>query len=309
MRMWKLVREMTVLGVLMLVLLLAGECYVRSQPNPARDKHLRMLAEARQVETLVLGSSHTYYGINPQWLEGNAYSLAMVSQSYRYDAWLLERYPFERLKNLVLPFSYFSLYEDGETGVGEHLASRYRIYMDCPLHGYFSKSNFEFMDFPAFREKLKQLYRPQRMTWNEFGWGSNYKLELRPQPWDNGEDRAAANTYADTSAVELNRRFLTSMLDWARWHGVHVFLLSTPLSRTYLENRNPEQVARNRRVLAAVLSEYPEVVYRDYEADGDFTEEDFYDADHLSDRGAEKLTGKLRRWMRVTTKRNSLPAN
>ncbi|MBQ0158537.1 MAG: hypothetical protein KBS47_05995, partial [Bacteroidales bacterium] len=59
------------------MLIAAGEAYVRRLPNPARDKHTWMQRHSPEVETLVLGSSHTFYGIDPSRLGEHAYSLAM----------------------------------------------------------------------------------------------------------------------------------------------------------------------------------------------------------------------------------------
>lgn len=36
-----------------------GEWYVESRPNAARDKHKWMTRHSRDVQTLILGSSHT----------------------------------------------------------------------------------------------------------------------------------------------------------------------------------------------------------------------------------------------------------
>ena len=290
----RFIRDILIFGFMVVAALIFAEVYVRSLPNAARDKHQWMLQHADEVETLILGSSHTFYGINPDRLGDNAYSLALVSQTYRYDCWLLQNYPFRHLKNVILPFSYFSLYEDGESGVGEDIAARYCIYMDYPQKKFLSKYNFEFMDMQRFKEKLKSIYQPQQMSWNEKGWGSNYTYERRDEVWDNGESRALKNTYADTSAVTLNLCFLKEMAAWARKHQVHLFLVSTPVSETFREYQDRGQTARNKQVLATFLVENPEVSYLDFEADERFVNEDFYDSDHLSDKGARKLTEILR---------------
>ena len=294
----RFIRDVLIFGILVLALLVAAETYVRNMPNPARDKHQWMLQHAPQVETLVLGSSHTFYGINPDVLGDNAYSLAMVSQTYRYDDWLLKNYDFKNLKRVILPFSYFSLYEDFESGMDEHYISRYRIYMDCPIHSCFSKYNFEFMSFMAFKEKLKSMFQPQHMTWTEKGWGSNYTLASRDDDWDNGEERALSNTYADTSVVPINRAFLRDIFEWCAAHDVAVYWISTPLTESYRIHCDSAQLRQNIRVRNELLSSYPAVHYYDFSADTTFVSEDFYDADHLSDVGARKLTRKLGELMR-----------
>lgn len=292
-------RLLLTFSALVTLTLAAGECYVRHLPNPARDKHEWMLAHSREVRTLVLGSSHTFYGLDPALLGPHAFSLAQVSQTYRYDDWLLRRYPTDSLRTVIVPFSYFSLYEDFEYGTGDiHYISRYRIYMDCPIHSVCSPHVLECTRFDAFKERLKSLWQPPRLTWTELGWGSNNRSELRPAAWDNGAERAKGNTYADTGAVNANTAFLASIFEFCRKRNVQVILLSTPLTPSFRDNECPEQRARNRHVLDRLLRKYPEVCRMDLEADSRFSDADFFDADHLSDRGAKKLSDIVRAALR-----------
>ena len=55
----------------------------------------------------------------------------------------------------------------------------------------------------------------------------------------------------------------------------------------------PQVRAMEARIRHAVQSN-PRVTYFDFRADTDFTANDFYDADHLTLEGAEKLSNKLR---------------
>src|SRR6187549_806708 len=48
-------------------------------------------AHAREVDTLILGSSETYYGISPHQLSGTAFNLANPAQSLYFDYQLTER--------------------------------------------------------------------------------------------------------------------------------------------------------------------------------------------------------------------------
>lgn len=288
--------------------LLVGELYVRQYPNPARDKHQWMLRHSQEVETLVLGSSHTFYGVQPALLGPHAYSLAQVSQTYRYDLYLLQHYPMPRLRTVILPFSYFSLYDDLETmGDEPFTAVRYRIYMDCDIHPWFSTWHLECMQGAAFKEKIRSLWRPATMTWDSLGFGTNYHLAQRAELWDRGQERAQRNTHMYgndvPSSVALNRGFLAQIMTYCREHHIRLILLTTPCMPSYIQHRAPAQVALNERILRQLLSAHPEVVRLDWEEDADFrrAEEgypDFYDSDHLSTEGAQRLSQRLRHFVR-----------
>lgn len=287
----KFVYQIVVFSVAVLCLLGLAEVYVESQPNPSRDKHAWMLRHSDEVETLVLGNSHTFYGVSPSLLGNHAYSLAQVSQTYRYDLYLLEHYPMGKLKNIVLPFSYMSLWEDFESQKarwGE--AVRYRLYMDCDIHSRWGRYGLECFSFPSFREKLKSLYRPSRLSWDSLGWGTNYTLASRKPEWDNGYERAAENTYTDTALVRLNRHFLEEIFSYCRQRNVRVVLVTTPVSSTYRRYKDRFQENVNRRCLEDMLGKFPEVVYLDLENDSRFEPSDFYDSDHLNRDGAVKLS-------------------
>ena len=275
----------------------AGEWYVESMPNTARDKHQWMLEHSREVETLILGSSHTFYGVCPQGIKGSTYSLAQVSQTYRYDEWLLKNYPMDNLKTIILPFSYFSLWEDYESGVGDDYISRYRIYMNCPLHSRISEYGLECFHLTTFKEKLKSLFRPSTTTWDSYGWGTNYKTNNKKTEWDNGKKRSKSHTYANDVAVAKNKEILSSIFQYCKERSIKVLFVSTPLSSEYLRHRDSTQILRNNSVLNELLQKHQEVTYLNFENDSRFNAENFYDADHLSDCGAIKLTHILNNYI------------
>ncbi|MBQ9361894.1 MAG: hypothetical protein IJT97_00565 [Bacteroidaceae bacterium] len=277
-----------------LVPLIAAEIYVENLPNPSRDKHQWMQQHSRSVRTLILGSSHTFYGVNPNLFPDTAFSLAQVAQTYRYDDYLLKHYPMPQLRTVILPFSYFSLYEDFERMPRERYnAIRYRLYMDCDIHPRIGYYGFEFSSIDALTEKLKTLWRPARTTWDKLGWGTDFTWASRESDWDNGAAAAANNTYADTTLVPLNIAFLDDIMDYCTSRGVRLLFVTTPLSPQFIAHQLPEQVNRNRRVLNQLLHRHPDVIYIDYSQDTLFTEHDFYDSHHLNEYGAAKLTREI----------------
>lgn len=276
------------------VALIAAEVYVENLPNPARDKHQWMLKHSRSVETLILGSSHTYYNVNPSLVPGKAFNLALPSQTYRYDDYLLHHYPLDSLRTLILPYSYFSMYEDFEETPGtEFDAIRYRIYMDCDIHPRISYYGFEFLAREPFIEKLKSLYKDPKLKWNELGWGTSYSYDQREEDWDDGEISAKNNTHTDSLLVPLNRRFLEDIMTYCEERNVRLILVTTPVSPIFLANQSALQDEVNKKVLRQLLEKHPEVVYLDYTYDKDFEDRDFHDSHHLDEYGAEKLTVKL----------------
>ena len=286
-------------AALLLLPVAAGEWYVRSLPNPAKAKHAFLAARSHEVDTLILGNSHAYYGLAPELLGSHAFSAAQVSQTLRYDAWVLAHYPFPRLRVVVLTLSDFSLYEELEEGDEWFLANRYRLYMDCDFHSCLSVYGWEVTAFRPFCEKLASLCRPPRMRWSAAGQGLEYTLESRAPglAWDNGPERAAANDYADLSLSRRGMGYLETIARYCEARGLTLALVATPLTRSYRAARSAARVADTRRCLAALLRRHPSVRYYDYSEAAAFTAADFYDADHLNLDGSHKLSRLLRRDM------------
>lgn len=281
-------------SIFVIVFFAVTETYVEHLPNPSRYKHKWMLQHSRDIHTLVLGNSHAFYGLRSDSLGKHAFSLAQVSQTYRYDNYLLTHYDMPSLRRVVIPFSYMSLWEDFESQDDKRFnAVRYRLYMDCDIHSRLSRYGLECLHIPSFKTKLKSLYQPPQLTWDSLGWGNHYKGH-RFKDWDNGVERIAENTCHDTSLVRLNLRFLEDMLNWCQHRHVQVLLVITPVSPVYFKHEDSFQRQVNRKCLADIQHRHPEITCMDYEQDGRFAPDDFYDADHLNDKGAGKLSSFIR---------------
>ena len=316
------VRKILIFSAIMLTLIVAAEIYVRSMPNPARYKHQWMLAHSTEVETLILGSSHTFYGINPAMFGPHAFNIAQPTQPYRYDWYQLTHYPMPRLKTVILPFSYQSVFEDLEAQ--PHLrywAVRYRLYMDCDIHSPLSIYGFECLHIAPFKEKLTSLWRPAQVKWDSLGFGTtNGTTSLLLQGKDNGKQRAEENTYVETTDklnLDLDPgrdrlhaqpiMFLDSIAGWCDRRNVRLLLITSPVSPSFRRYSNPRQVAISDSTLRQIIRRHPCISYHDYWADPAFRPADFYDADHLNLYGANKLTKKVVKDLFLNKKVVNLP--
>lgn len=270
----------------------AGEVYVRSLPNAARSKHAFMSAHSGEVDVLVLGSSHTYYGIEPSLLSAHAFSLAQVSQTYDYDCALLRHYALPRLRWVVLPVSYFSLFErtDGDAA-NWHTASRYELYMGMRRYGWWERERWEATDFKAFAEKMKSLWQRPRMRWSGRGQGREYVLEARAADWDDGAARARANTYGGLPTEQSHLEHIATV---CRARRVRLMLVTTPVCPSFAAAEDARQVRLTDSVMTRFMGRHGEVTRLDLGHSGAFTAEDFFDGDHLNTRGARRLTLMVR---------------
>ena len=85
-----------IFSAIILCLLGLGELAVRNMPSSYSYKHAYMEGHARDISTLILGSSHTYYGVRSDLLGDSVFNLANVSQDPDVSVFFeFSRYNFE----------------------------------------------------------------------------------------------------------------------------------------------------------------------------------------------------------------------
>ena len=64
------IKYITLFCIPVIIVIIAIEICDRRLPNTYKFKYEWMQQNANEVETLILGSSHSYYGIQPKYLKG-----------------------------------------------------------------------------------------------------------------------------------------------------------------------------------------------------------------------------------------------
>ena len=67
------------------------EFLVRKIPNVYGYKFEEITKNDKHYKTLILGSSHSFFGINPDYLSDPSFNAANVSQDFKYDSYVLEK--------------------------------------------------------------------------------------------------------------------------------------------------------------------------------------------------------------------------
>lgn len=299
-------RFLSYVGVFALVVLLslaAGEVIVRNIPNPYKIKARGLERHGDRVATLVLGSSHTYYGIVPQELGDSVFNLANISQNYEYDYLLLKKYVplMPNLRCVIVNVGYSSFF-DSDFPHGEWWQeTNYRLYMGVEKPGQRFRTGLEIANFPVYAGKLRKfLTQRSPAICDTTGFGLDYTFESRYDGWEHtGEVAARRHTATDASWVEYNLGYLRRLIALCRSIGAEVVLVTPPCHVTYNKHLDSEQFDRYVSIAKGVAAENG-LRWLDLLTDRRFTDADFWDADHLNDRGADKFTRLLRDTLAVT---------
>lgn len=276
------------------ILLLIGEYAVRQVPNPYKYKHQWMLENAENVQTLILGSSHTYFGINPEKFSKKTFSLANTSQNYEYDYYLLNQYIEQctKLESIIIPVSYFSLFssrfEDREEW---WYAINYKIYMDCNIHSDFSRYNFELAHPSVYRGKMISIFSPSTtLGFTDYGMGTTYSIDKKLNTWEDSEAAISRHTAKNLSLMDKNLDWLHKIIEVCKEKEITLTLITTPTWHTYYNNINKIQLSKTFEIIDSIQKEHPFVKYYNFLSDNRFVADDFYDCDHLSNIGADKFS-------------------
>ncbi|MBU2951397.1 hypothetical protein KO493_11885 [Tamlana agarivorans] len=275
------------------------EAFLRKIPNDYVLKKEYLDAYSNDIETLILGSSHSYYGLNPAFFSSKTFNAGYISQTLDYDYEILKKYEsrLKKIKTVILPISYFSFFEKLEETPESWRVKNYMLYYDMDtakgLVNY-----FEILNFPV-KTNLKRIISyyflsESSITSTKLGWGTNYNSENAQDLIESGEPRARVNTYINKEGYQVifdaNLVTVNNIISWCKSRNVKLLLVTTPAFESYCENLNKEQLEITLTLSETIGGNYSNCVYLNLLNDPRFDSIDFYDADHLSNIGAEKLS-------------------
>lgn len=286
------------------LLIAVCELGLRSLPTPYKTKYQGISRPAAQIKLLILGNSHFFYGLNPEYFSMPAFNAANVSQDPKYDLHILKTALDNNpgIQSVVLPLSIFSLKSELDGGVESWRRYQYRLYMGYrgyPWSEQVDPGNFSLLF--ASQHKLKLLQRllqhwhglPSDRDWTDSGWGSAYSAAAsRAQLEASGQSAASRHLKFQTlNSVSVDS--LKQIIELCASRNIRLLMVVPPAFETYREHipssRRQEVIALAQGFAAA----QPSVRLIDLFADSSFGAEDYFDADHLNRKGAEKLSRKL----------------
>ncbi len=287
-------------SILLILVLVVLELAVRTIPNDYVFKCEFLDKHSREIETLILGSSHSFYGLNPEHFTSNTFNAGHVSQSLDYDQrlWLKYKDDFVKLKTIYLPISYFSFWLKLDNAEDSWRSKNYTIYYDIPNKRF--RHYFEMLSLPFDKnierilKNMKDANYSERRSSN-LGWGENYKSYKSKNLLKSGKAAAVRHTFNTKeneyrTVLQQNLLFLTDLSQWCIKNDVLLVLFTPPAFETYRQNLNNEQLKMTCGYSEKVASEYANTIYLNLLSDKTFDKNDFYDADHLSEIGAKKLS-------------------
>ncbi len=275
------------------------EIALRAMPNDYKVKSAYLEEHAEEIEVLILGSSHAYYGIDPEYFSDPCFNAAFYSQTLRYDLEIVKKYQsrFEHLNTIILPISYFSLFSQLETGNAPYMVKKYNLYMGMDVSPAL-KDHMELLGI-QLRKNLRKLgdyylRGEDPITCTELGWGTTHNSIDNQDLEKTGASASLRHTLLIENAAgeqeKENLESLRQLTGICHEKGIHLLLVTLPAYETYAQRLKSEHLDYMQEALNTLIDGNANLLYLDLLNDPAFAREDFYDADHMNEKGTQKLS-------------------
>lgn len=270
------------------------EILLRQIPNDYSYKREYLDNHSNGIETLILGSSHSYRGVNPVYFSTSCFNAAYVSQTLDYDLEILKKYQnnLAKLKTVILPISYFSFFQQLKTATESWRVKNYIIYYGmntADLLTDYSEILSNRLDVNLSRLSSYYIEGNSNISCSKYGWGSFQLLKAKNLE-ETGKTAALRHTAKNYRYLSENISILKSIIELCNRHNVKVILFTPPAFEAYRKNLNKEQLRAMLQAVNKIVADYKNCYYLNLLDNASFTADDFFNADHLNKRGAEKLS-------------------
>lgn len=277
---------------------IAMEVILRSIPNDYSYKYKFLTEQGKEIETMILGSSHAVYGIHPDTFSAPAFNAAHVSQTLRYDHVILSQVieSLPSLETIVIPISYFSFRTSLDQSKESWRIKNYHLYYDCEECDKAWTHRMEILN-GTFSANLRRVWNWLRSNQDEvsstrLGYGTKHLNKPSKDLQTTAIIAAERHTHESDELVEQNQVYLSQIIELARKYNVKVVLLTMPGSSYYRDKLEKEQLEEMQSICQEWAA-FDDVIYLDLLDSDLFTEQDFRDGDHLNLQGAVKLSQYL----------------
>lgn len=249
-----------------------------------------------QWECVMLGSSTAYFAFDPSRMSLKSINLGCSASNIMTAGALAEKYCFGKIKNLkaiVLDLMSYSFDTDS--------------YKENPrLTGLLDSKGFELdSSFNFYRDGIPEQIQKKIDVWGASQWEGfdslGFHTILRDTGWK--EVIIDQGDYSiDDPVVQRCITIVNQMAVMAAQHAVHLLVVNTPQHPGYADGDNMGRLGPSvgtykklEEILRSIEAQNAYFHYYDANNFGvhDYTGEDAYDANHLSPKGAAKLTSRI----------------
>jgi hypothetical protein len=275
-----------------------AEWLLRKIPNDYTLKVRFYESHASDIETLILGNSHAYYDLNPVFFKSKTYNGANVAQTLDIDAKIFFKYKntLAKLKYLIIPISdmsfFFKLKNSNDSWRLKNYAIYYNINVSNDITDY---SEILSLPFSINRHRLISYYADHEtaITSSDLGWGNNYNSKVKHDLNETVLKTVRVHRIDDAKNLPEEKRSLQRIVSFCYTKNIKVILFIPPGYSGYSSKIDSKQLKITLSTCKYFATVFSNVYFFNLLNDSSYKAEDYYDADHLNEIGAKKLSLKL----------------
>ena len=278
----------------LLIIAVVFEFVAESIPNSYTYKRDYMEQYSAEIQTLILGSSNAYDGLNPNVVP-NAFNLANSSQTLEDNYRLLAKYvdSMDSLQTVIVGLGYHSL---GAT-TKDNRRTYYTIYMDLYPRWPLSKYSFEVSNPEILIKKIIKYVVSRDVTrCDSLGQRVGHTKQAAQSGaewWNKGVDALVENDRLEIGncrlAIEENTRYLKAIVDLCNAHNVQPVIVLMPVMEEYKRKLPAGQVA----LMNDVLQSLDSVAVCIDASEWEIPEDGWYNATHLTKEESVEFTKQV----------------
>lgn len=239
---------------------------------------------APRIDTVVVGSSHAFYGFYETPNDAN-FGVASQDLYYSYQLYMKSLLMFPNLKRVVLFYSDFSDGNEEERSMWLEESVKYMQYFGIPPKNPVFYADKQINLCPKFAP-----YEVKTPDFNDPYPFPSPENEPSPEEVKIRVEKHLKGAFRGSNQTAFVERIIRSVLA----EGLDLTIVVAPVRADYLSFMPAD--AKPFEKLENLLKKYDgKVRYLNCLSDSDFTDADFTDCDHLNRDGAQKLTAKIRR--------------
>ncbi|MEA4917163.1 hypothetical protein [Proteiniphilum sp.] len=277
------------------------EVLLRNIPNDYLSKKKYLDQYSSEIETLILGNSHAHSGLNPEFFTNNTFNTGYVSQSLDLDYAIFKKYlsQLDNLKTVIVSISYPSLWAVlAETSESWRIKN-YNIYYDLKTSRALKYQTELFSShFILHMTRLRSYYLENKpgIYSTPLGYGINYQSGNPQDLTATGESAAKRHEVKDLQSERVEALFqnnmdiLNALLSDCQQRNIKVLFITVPAYRSYTGNLPAEPLEKTIAAMEHLTDVYDHCYYMNLLEDDRFEDMHFFDADHLNEIGARKLS-------------------
>lgn len=290
----RFLRHIALFVLPLLIIAVALEFIAEAIPNSYTYKRDYMEQHGAQIQTLILGSSNAYDGLNPSVLS-HAFNLANSSQTLEDDYRLLAKYidSMDSLQTVIVGLGYHSLGATTE----DNRRTYYTIYLDLYSRWPISKYSFEVCNPEMLVKKIIKYAVSRDVTrCDSLGQRVGHTREAAESgaEWWNKDvlslvenDRFKILDFK--FQIEENIRYLRAIVDLCNAHEVQPVIVQMPVMEEYKNRLPKEQVA----LMDDVLQSFDSVATCIDASEWPISKDGWYNATHLTKEASEEFTKQI----------------